>query len=302
MTVHSAFTQVQVINLNAKWKFQIGDNQLWAAREYNDNNWESIIVPASWEDEGYNGYDGFAWYRIKFDGRKLNQESFYFINLGYIDDADEVYLNGELIGFSGSCAPKFKTAYNTERRYHIPQHLINYQGENTVAVRVFDGVHRGGITDGSLGIYRIVTNAKLLIDLQGIWSFALSTNGERIQVNSKWQNILVPSPWEFQGHKYDGFAWYKKTFKLPANFTKADVVLLLGLIDDFDKVYVNGKLIGSTNDHKRYGSSSSYLQNRKYNLPQDILIRNGINTIEVLVEDIGNVGGIYEGLIGIALK
>lgn len=292
----------QVINFSAKWKFQIGDNQSWSSPHYNDSKWELIPAPAAWEDHGYHGYDGFAWYRIKFDGRKLNKESLYYINLGYIDDADEAYLNGELIGFSGQCTPKFKTAYNSERKYHLPQHLLNYNGENTIAIRVFDGMLRGGITDGDLGIYKISANTKLLIDLQGVWSFAMSKTGERIADKSKWQNILVPSPWEFQGHKYDGFAWYKKAFELPANFTNADVVLLLGLIDDFDKVYVNGKLIGSTNDHKPFGKSSSYLQPRKYKIPQEILIRNGTNTIEVLVEDIGNFGGIYDGLIGITLK
>lgn len=300
LTGHSVFSQV--INLSTKWKFQIGDNLSWASPTYNDTKWELIPAPAAWEDQGYHGYDGFAWYRVKFDGRKLNRESLYFVNLGYIDDADEAYLNGELIGFSGQCTPKFKTAYNSERKYHLPRHLVNYNGENTIAIRVFDGMLRGGITDGDLGIYRISANTNLLIDLQGVWSFALSKNGERITDKSKWQHILVPSPWEFQGYKYDGFAWYKKTFELPANFTKADIVLLLGLIDDFDKVYVNGKLIGSTNDHKSFGRSSSYIQKRKYALPQEILIRNGTNTIEVLVEDMGNVGGIYEGLIGIALK
>jgi beta-galactosidase/beta-glucuronidase len=292
----------QVIDLTGDWKFQIGDDYKWASREFNDKDWEEIEVPAAWEDEGYHGYDGFAWYRTKFDGRELSKETIYYLNLGFIDDADEAYVNGELIGFSGKCAPKFKTAYNTERKYHLPLELINYGGDNTIAIRVFDGLHRGGIVDGNLGIYRIASNKKLLVDLQGIWSFAYSRMGERIMDDTKWQSILVPSAWEFQGHKYDGFAWYKRTFPLPANFTSDDVVLLLGKIDDFDKVYVNGKLIGATNDRRPYGESSSFEQDRIYDIPAGLLNKNGANTIEILVEDMGNVGGIYEGLVGIARK
>lgn len=292
----------QVIDLRGDWKFQIGDNHAWASRDLNDRNWESIEVPSVWEDEGYHGYDGFAWYRTKFDGRKLSKGSMYYINLGFIDDADEAYVNGELIGFSGKCAPKFKTAYNMERKYHLPMDLIDYSHENTIAIRVFDGMHRGGIVDGQLGIYKISVNTKLLVDLQGIWSFAYSEHGERIKDNHKWQSILVPSPWEFQGHKYDGFAWYKRSFTLPTNFTTDEVVLRLGKIDDFDKVYVNGTLVGSTTDNKPFGQSSSYLKERIYYLPQDVLIRNGVNTIEIRVEDTGHIGGIYEGVIGITRK
>jgi hypothetical protein len=292
----------QVIDLEGDWRFQIGDDPKWSSRDYNDGAWETIDVPSTWEDEGYHGYDGFAWYRTRFDGRKLSKESIYYLNLGYIDDADEAYVNGELVGFSGKCAPKFKTAYNMERKYHLPQQLINYTGENTIAIRVFDGMHRGGIVDGSPGIYRIKVNASLLVDLQGVWSFAYSKYGFRPKEDTEWQNILVPSAWEFQGHKYDGYAWYKRTFKLPPNFTKDDVVLELGKIDDFDKVYVNGKLIGATNDREPFGMSSSYLEDRIYNLPQELLNRAGENTIEVLVEDMGNVGGIYEGIIGIRKK
>jgi len=67
-------------------------------------------------------------------------------------------------------------------------------------------------------------------------------------------------------------------------------------------VFVNGKLVGSTKDRKPFGQSSSYLRERVYDLPQELLIRNGVNTIEVLVEDMGHIGGIYEGVIGITRK
>ena len=102
----------QVINLNGSWKFNIGDKSSWAAANFDDSGWELIHAPSPWEEEGFNGYDGFAWYRKKFDGRKLEKEGSYYLGLGYIDDSDVVYLNGQLIGFSGSMPPKFKTAYN----------------------------------------------------------------------------------------------------------------------------------------------------------------------------------------------
>ena len=77
---------------------------------------------------------------------------------------------------------------------------------------------------------------------------------------------------------------------------------MLGKIDDFDRVYLNGKLIGKTKDHEGFGASNSYREDRAYPIPADALRRNGSNTIEILVEDIGNIGGIYEGIIGITTK
>jgi hypothetical protein len=294
--------QAQDISLKGRWKFHIGDDEAWAAKDFDDSGWENLWVPAAWEDEGFNGYDGFAWYRIKFDGRKLNKSVVYYLNLGFIDDADEVYLNENLIGFSGQCPPKFKTAYNTERKYVLPSALVNFDGENTLAVRVFDGVHRGGIVDGTVGIFQ-VEGARLLIDLQGIWSFAPSKRGERVDDDAAWVKMMVPSPWDHHGYrKYDGFGWYKRTFTVSSKFPNEKLVLMLGKVDDFDQVFINGVLIGKTNDNRPYGSSRSFSVDRVYEIPSEVIKRNGPNVIEVLVEDIGNIGGIYEGVIGITTK
>lgn len=293
----------QEISLQGNWKFHIDDKPQWASPTFDDSKWESIFAPSSWEDEGFNGYDGFAWYRKKFDGRKLDQNQSYYLNLGFIDDTDEVYLNGVLVAFSGSMPPKFKTAYNNERKYPLPAELINFKGENTLAIRVFDTTNEGGIIDGKLGIFQMKKNEKLLIDLQGIWMFATSWNENIVKKESGWERVMVPSPWEKQGFAhYDGFAWYKRTFTLPGNYNNQPLVLLLGKIDDFDKTYLNGKLIGSTNDGGHYGHSHSYEKDRAYEIPPALLKKTGPNVIEILVDDMGNVGGIYEGTIGIATK
>jgi len=294
----------QVIKLKGTWKFQIGDKAAWASPTYDDRGWENILAPSAWEDEGFNGYDGFAWYRKKFDGKLLSKEENYYLNLGFIDDCDEVYLNGNLIGFSGSMPPKFKTAYNNERKYSLGNESINFQGENVIAIRVFDGMLGGGIIEGDLGIYR-APRSRMVVELQGMWQFQRtwkSTNTP--QEDSDWEKILVPSPWEHQGFaKYDGNAWYKRSFEITERQLQEneDLVVILGKIDDFDKTYLNGKLIGETNDRRPYGNSYSHAKQRVYDIPEGLL-KPGINTIEVFVQDMGNVGGIYEGPVGITTR
>lgn len=292
----------QVINLNGNWRFQIGDQQKWSAPTFDDSGWEMIHAPAAWEEEGFNGYDGFAWYRKKFDGQRLSPADSYYLNLGFIDDCDEVYVNGTLIGVSGSMPPKFKTAYNSERKYALPADLINFKGDNTIAIRVFDTTLGGGIMKGKLGVYRQPPN-RLLLDLSGLWQFARTGKNDLNSDIREWNKVMVPSPWEHQGFpKYDGYGLYKRVFSLPGTINPNDnLVLVLGKIDDFDKTYLNGRLIGKTNDGRPYGLSESYQQLRVYAIPAGFLKKEG-NVLEVVVDDMGNIGGIYEGPVGITTR
>ena len=95
----------RIINLNTKWKFAIGDYQKWASPTLNDDDWETISVPSEWENQGFPGYDGYAWYRTEFTLDAIYENDNIYLNLGYIDDVDEVYINGILVGFSGSFPP-----------------------------------------------------------------------------------------------------------------------------------------------------------------------------------------------------
>lgn len=176
----------QVTNLVGTWKFHVGDNASWSSPDFDDSDWEYIHAPSPWEEEGFNGYDGFAWYRKKFNGRLLNKNENYHLNLGFIDDCDEVFVNGYLVGFSGSMPPKFHTAYNTERNYSLPPNVINYNGDNIIAIRVFDVTISGGICDGDLGIF-LSSKSRLLIDLQGLWYFSTAWEGDAITSIKEWK-------------------------------------------------------------------------------------------------------------------
>ena len=295
-----------LISLEGRWKFSIGDDQKRASPDYDDSNWTTIPVPAMWENEGFHGYDGFAWYRKIFNGTYLPKDQPLFLFLGYIDDADEVYINGHLIGISGSFPPKFSTAHTASRRYMIPSTYINYDGNNLIAVRVYDKYGEGGIIHGNVGIYTTEGVPTLTVGLEGVWSFKQGDDSQwknRYFNDDDWDVVRVPSPWEKQGQKrYDGYGWYRKTIRFTEEQVKEPLVLLVGKIDDFDQTYFNGKLIGSTNDGRRFGASRSFLKVRAYDIPQDLIKVGQTNTIAIRVLDIGNIGGIYEGPVGILPK
>lgn len=298
---------IRKIDLKGEWAFNIGDNLSWATTNYNHRNWERIEVPSKWENQGFNGYDGFAWYRVYFDGQSLNPNQTHFLLLGQIDDADECYVNGRMIGKSGRFAPNFKTAYTAYRNYLIPNDLIDFEGKNLIAVRVYDQTLDGGIVGSSPGLYASLNSENLEQDLTGPWRFQKwdSPNFNQIDFDDfGWEEIWVPSKWDDQGSRtFDGIAWYRKHFKL--DFTpdaNTQYYLMLGKVDDFDITYLNGKRIGMTDDGKRFGESESFDQLRLYRIPTGLLNPNGDNVIAVRVRDIGYHGGIYKGPIGLVTE
>ena len=113
------------IKLNRKWKFHTGDNNAWKSPDYNDAGWKTISVPSSWENEGYNNYDGYAWYRIKFRWPKNFIYGDLYLSLGKIDDIDDVYVNGKFIGnvYDLRKDSEYKRSgweFNARRIYKIP--------------------------------------------------------------------------------------------------------------------------------------------------------------------------------------
>jgi len=99
---------------------------------------------------------------------------------------------------------------------------------------------------------------------------------------SEWQEIQVPGYWEEYGlSDHDGAVWYRKEFDLPDNFNEDQFLIQLNQIDDYDKTWINGHLVGET-----YGRRS----HRNYDVDAGILKAKN-NVIVVRVFDIGDKGG-----------
>ncbi len=302
------------IDLEGNWRFSIGDDTAWASPDFYDNNWEKIKVPATWEDQGFHGYNGYAWYRKTFEVPKGMVGSNFILNAGFIDDVDQTFLNGKLVGMSGGFPPQFVTSYDAHREYFISKDLL-HEGKNTIAIRVFDSQLEGGIIRGAVGLSpvqpdpRYVSYLDLDINLTGMWKFSVGDLNEWKNPNlddKEWKEIFVPAFWEAQGYKnYNGFAWYRMKFTLPQKLENQKMVLLLGKIDDIDQTFVNGVLVGSVGDWNfdvipgSFNDNSEWEIIRGYYIPDNIIQPGKENTISVRVYDGFMDGGIYQGPIGL---
>ena len=158
----SRSTESGSLSLDTGWKFKTGDDPAWASPTFDDSSWGTIDPGKTWESQGFKGYNGFAWYRINALIRSSmkrpdSSNDSLQILLGRIDDCDQVFLNGELIGVNGRVVSRpaqpsddfvrEQGRWNLERRYLLACNdpRIHWDKENIIAVRSFDQGGAGGM-------------------------------------------------------------------------------------------------------------------------------------------------------------
>lgn len=290
----------RLIDLRGQWKFMIGDLSAWSDPYFDDQDWPSIFVPAAWEDEGYPGYNGHAWYR--WTGKLIDKgtEESYILDLGRVDDVDQTYVNGCLVGASGTFPPQYQTAYHMWRWYRIPKHCLREDGRLVIAVRVYDSELSGGLLDGNPSIQVQRLPIGTLMNLAGIWKFRRGDNLLWMQPalnDDGWEEHKVPLGWNDNGLRgYDGFGWYRYRFIAPHDWSGEELVLELGRVDDVDEVYLNGRLIGSIGPIPGSGQSGSISNQwsvvRRYKIPNGLIRTGGENVLSVRVFDETLDGGL----------
>lgn len=88
--------------------------------------------------------------------------------------------------------------------------------------------------------------------------------------------------------KMDGEAVFRKTIEAPDAMVGKDLLIRLSAIDDFDQVYINGTMIGFTDDQ----TSENWSFKRTYTIPSH-LVKAGKNVIAIRVFDWYGGGGFF---------
>ncbi len=130
----------------------------WQSPDFDDSLWQKIVVPGAWEKTPYlkdfgppdppaaaPGYNGIAYYRFHVDIPDYLKGKECVLQLGVIDDYDNVYVNGVRVGGLGK---SFPNTWATNRAYRVPESAIRYGADNVIAVRVEDASGDGGIMHG----------------------------------------------------------------------------------------------------------------------------------------------------------
>ncbi|KAA6465398.1 hypothetical protein DYQ86_05520 [Acidobacteria bacterium AB60] len=137
-----------VVLLTGPWRFNAGDDPGWAAADFDDSRWSLLAAGQSWSEQGYSGYGGVGWYRLRVD--LPPNPTALALYLPYVDSSCQVFANGRLIGSIGSLppAPRFIIQYNS--LFSIPPGDIPVGRPLELAIRVwlnpaFAGSAAGGL-------------------------------------------------------------------------------------------------------------------------------------------------------------
>ena len=121
----------KTININNAWKFIKQNEENAMERVYNDENWEAVNVPHTWNAiDGANGFDFYkdaCWYRKEFTVETAAAGNKVFIEFNGSNSVTDVYVNGQHFG-------QHRGGYSTFR-FDITD-VIEFGKNNTLAVKV----------------------------------------------------------------------------------------------------------------------------------------------------------------------
>jgi beta-galactosidase len=162
-TLSLAQNQREKKNFDFDWKFSLGDDTEAKNPDFDDSYWEAVQLPHDWSIKqpvskenagegwmaGSMGYlpGGIGWYRKGFTLPKSYEGKKVVIQFDGVYHQSDVYINGKHLGFH----PYGYTTFE----YDLTPYL-NYEGENTIAVRVDHSDSPSSRWYSGSGIYRHV--------------------------------------------------------------------------------------------------------------------------------------------------
>lgn len=140
----------------------LGDSECYSTA-FNDSKWPTMNIPCLWESTSVRAFDGVVWFRKTIKITPVMAGKDLVISLGPIDDVDQTYFNGELIGSV--------TYYSTDRVYTVPAAKVK-AGKAVIAIRVYDNGGGGGIYGDPKKLkFFTAGNEKTAVSLAGQWKY-----------------------------------------------------------------------------------------------------------------------------------
>jgi len=168
---------------------------------FDDSTWKTIKSSKIWEDQGYRGFNGIAWYRKTIELDKKQSESDIVLSLGKIDDYDICWVNGVEVGKTN--------LYTTDRVYKVPASILK-EGKNVIVLKITDEGGGGGMYSSAKDVYLTLGNTK--ISLAGDWKIkfteitpedhALNSNDYPTLLFNGMINPIIP-------YGIKGIIWYQ---------------------------------------------------------------------------------------------
>lgn len=150
------------------------------------------------------------------------------------------------------------------------------------------------------------------LDLVGEWDFVHLLDKKEAgstppaePTRYSWIKMPAPAYWNGTGlpaqtgrRNVVGDAWYRRQFVIPADWKNLSLYLQIGGIDDLDWAFLNGTLIGSTDE----SVINAYAVARSYAVPFDAVRWGEINELCIRVRNTAGDGGIVRGPLALVAQ
>lgn len=145
----------RILPLAEAWSFQVdsllqGDREGWNDAAFNDQAWPLLRTGVSWEQQGYSGYRGVAWYRTHFKPDQSWRSEKMLLGLG-ITGNFALWCNGKPL------SPMQLTESSEEdpKIFDLTPHVQVGKG-NVLALRVDGREQPGGLIAKPAGLINLV--------------------------------------------------------------------------------------------------------------------------------------------------
>jgi len=136
----------------------------WKSASFDHSSWKKMALPGSFDQNGLAKFDGAIWFRKTIELDKTAAAKTATIYLSTIDDMDETYINGTLVGKSNT--------NRISRQYTVPEGILK-EGANVIAIRLTDNSGNGGFPGKASELN--LTCAGQMIPLAGEWSYRIES-------------------------------------------------------------------------------------------------------------------------------
>lgn len=140
-------------------------------------------------------------------------------------------------------------------------------------------------------------DSSITIDISKNWHFSSDEKNKGMSEkwftpsfdDSKWNTIDAGTKWEEQGYPdLDGYGWYRKNVKIPADLEGREIWIKFGGVNDAFELFINGESVSS------FGNVNISVAGKESSTKITKSLKYGeINLITVKVYDSGNSGGLW---------
>ena len=148
-----------------RWKGLEFNDSACAGRDFNDSLWKTMQLPQYWEGTEVGDFDGTVWFRKRVELPKTWRGKNLILSIGPVDDMDQTYVNGELVGSN-----LVEGVYALPRIYPVANLTVN-DSVVEVAVKVIDYGGGGGLWGKPEDLQLRRADTALSISLAGSWKY-----------------------------------------------------------------------------------------------------------------------------------